>query len=97
MKRIEKYANLKNEEQSTVLIGTPDGEFQELQCNENADNDIEEKTELFNKLVDDMNNYFNEQPLELLRNLKLVFSSKDNDKRVKKVLEEVANADKEIT
>lgn len=97
LKRIEKYANLKNEEQSTVLIGTPDGEFQELQCNENADNDIEEKTELFNKLVDDMNNYFNEQPLELLRNLKLVFSSKDNDKRVKKVLEEVANADKEIT
>lgn len=94
LKRVGKYEGGRNEELPTVLVGTESGEFSELQCNESTDDDVKEKTELFNKLVEDMNNYFNEQPLELLRNLKLVFSSKDNDERVKKVLEEAEHVNK---
>lgn len=56
----------------------------------NTEDDKEEagKTELFNKLVDELNVYFNEQSLGILKNLRLTFQSKSNDERVKSVLGE---------
>ena len=35
---------------------------------------------------DEMNKYFNEQSLSILKNLKLTFVNKANDERVKKVM-----------
>ena len=51
-----------------------------------SDRDIEEKTKLFNSLVEQLNEYFNEQSLGILKNLTLTFKSSANDKRVENVL-----------
>lgn len=53
-----------------------------------GDKEIDGKTELWNKLIDELNDYFNEQSLGILKNLKLTFASKANDKRIEKVLSE---------
>ena len=88
IKRLEKF---KNSPSKTVELSEIELDGETVTCqvtNPESEKDIEEKTKLFNKLVDELNTYFNEQSLGILKNLTLTFKSSANDKRVQKVLEE---------
>lgn len=88
LKRLEKF---KNSPSKTVELSEIELDGETFTCqvtNPETEKDIEEKTKLFNKLVDELNTYFNEQSLGILKNLTLTFKSSANDKRVQKVLEE---------
>lgn len=88
LKRLEKF---KNSPSKTVELSEIELDGETVTCqvtNPESEKDIEEKTKLFNKLVDELNTYFNEQSLGILKNLTLTFKSTANDKRVQKVLEE---------
>ena len=88
LKRLEKF---KNSPSKTVELSEIELDGETVTCqvtNPETEKDIEEKTKLFNKLVDELNTYFNEQSLGILKNLTLTFKSTANDKRVQKVLEE---------
>jgi site-specific DNA-methyltransferase (adenine-specific) len=50
-----------------------------------TDKELEEKTKLFTKLVNQLNDYFNEQSLCTLKTLTLTFKSESNDKKVEKI------------
>lgn len=80
-KRLAKYTQPYKEE-STYII--KDEEMGELQASKEGDDELSQKTELFNKLVDELNVYFNEQSLSILKTLKLKFETKANDERVNK-------------
>ena len=91
LERVAKYNGKTNDELTGITITNEFQEELDLQCDIDNDKEIEGKTELFNKLVDEMNTYFNEQSLSILKNLKLTFVSKANDERVKKVISGEAN------
>jgi O6-methylguanine-DNA--protein-cysteine methyltransferase len=60
-----------------------------LQVNDRTtDAELEGKTKLFNDYVEELNKYFNEQTLEILKTLKFTFSTKANDERVKQIKDE---------
>lgn len=61
-----------------------------LIVNVKEDKDLEKKAQLWQELTKELQDYFNEQSLGILKNLKvnLVFVSKANDKRVEKVKQE---------
>lgn len=88
LKRLDKFKNsIKNEVIETDV--DVEGELVSCQVNDkNTDKELEEKTKLFNNLVEQLNNYFNEQSLSILKTLTLTFKTEANDKRVQKVLEE---------
>lgn len=83
LERISKYNNciLDTHECFTT---TPEGE--KLQYQYESENVLEEKTKLFNKMIEELNQYFNEQSVSVLKTLKLVFESKSNNKRVEERL-----------
>ena len=85
LERIGKYVGKHNESLSGVTITDTDQQEMELQVDTKNDNEIEGKTKLWNQLIEELNTYFNEQTLGILKNLKLVFKSKSNDERVKKI------------
>lgn len=80
-KRLAKYTQPYKED-STYII--KDEEMGELQASKDGDDELEQKTELFNNLVEELNKYFNEQSLSILKTLKLKFETKANDERVNK-------------
>lgn len=87
LERVAKYEGKINDKLTGVTIMDEVGEGEmDLQCDIDNDKEIEGKTVLFNQLLDEMNNYFNEQSLSILKNLKLTFVNKANDERVKKVM-----------
>lgn len=90
LERIAKYEGRANKALTGVtVVQEYDDDTKEnldLQCDIDNDKELEEKTKLFNSLIDEMNVYFNEQSLSILKNLKLTFVNKANDERVKKVL-----------
>ena len=87
LERVAKYEGKVNDRLTGVTIMDEVGEGEmDLQCDIDNDKEIEGKTVLFNQLVDEMNKYFNEQSLSILKNLKLTFVNKANDERVKKVM-----------
>ena len=87
LERVAKYEGKVNDKLTGITIMDEVGESEmDLQCDIDNDKEIEGKTELFNNLIDEMNKYFNEQSLGILKNLKLTFVSKSNDERVKKVV-----------
>lgn len=89
LERLEKYKYSINDNISTVNVIDENGNNVNYQVNDNTtDIELEEKTVLFNKLVEQLNDYFNEQSLEILKTLTLSFSTKANDERVKMVLKE---------
>ena len=60
-----------------------------LQVNDKTtDTELDGKTKLFNEYIEELNKYFNEQTLEILKTLKFTFSTKANDERVKQIKEE---------
>lgn len=89
--RVNKYVGRVNDKVSGVTFTDTEGVTDTLQFSYEKDNELEGKTDLFNKLIEELNVYFNEQSLGILKNLKLTFQSKSNDERVKKVMDETNN------
>ena len=87
LERVAKYEGKVNDRLTGVTVMDEVGENQmELQCDIDNDKEIDGKSVLFAQLLDEMNKYFNEQSLSILKNLKLTFVNKANDERVKKVM-----------
>ena len=78
--RVGKYTDkIKEDADETVEITVDDGK-EICQVDSKDDNEVEEKTKLFKKYVEKLNDYFNEQTLGILKNLKFVFQSKSKEK-----------------
>lgn len=92
LKRIDKFKNNPKNDVFSMTIEM-DGENETCLITENPEDDkeVEEKTKLFNKLVEQLNEYFNEQSLSILKTLTLTFKSESNDKRVQDKLNEMNN------
>jgi site-specific DNA-methyltransferase (adenine-specific) len=89
LKRVGKYVDSAKNEVENVVTNDSDGEEMNLQVNDRTtDVELEGKTKLFNEYVEELNKYFNEQTLEILKTLKFTFSTKSNDERVKQIKEE---------
>ena len=88
LKRIAKYNGQINEAIGTVDITDAEGNAFTLQRNNENDKEEEGKTEIFNNIVAQLNEYLNDMSLSILKTLKLTFASKANDKRVEEVLKE---------
>ena len=84
-RRLAKYTEPYKENATyvTEVDGFDEG-TDKLQVSKDGDDELEAKTVLFNQLVDELNKYFNEQSLSILKTLKLKFESKANDERVDK-------------
>lgn len=80
-KRLAKYKEAYKDNPTYTI---EDEEIGELQAPKDGDSELVQKTILFNQLVEELNRYFNEQSLSILKNLKLKFESKANDERVNK-------------
>ena len=88
LKRLDKFKNSNKNEVIETDVNV-EGELVSCQVNDkDTDKELEEKTKLFNNLVEQLNDYFNEQSLSILKTLTLTFKTDANDKRVQKVLEE---------
>ena len=88
LNRLEVFKNANKNEISKVEV-IVDDETTTCQVNDKEnDKELKEKTILFNNLVEQLNDYFNEQSLSILKTLTLTFKTDANEKRVKKVLEE---------
>lgn len=97
LKRVSKYLGQTNDGVYTTnatetYVDEETGEkktenYDELLVNERvSQKELDGKTELWNKLIAELNDYFNEQTLEILKTLKLTFATKSNDEKVKQVL-----------
>ena len=82
--RVAKYDDVLNDNVITVSDSN-DGEVLQLSIDE-SDKEFEGKKELWGKLVKGLEGYFNEQKLEILKNLTFTFKSKSNDDKVKQIL-----------
>ena len=88
LNRLEVFKNANKNEISKVEV-IVDDETTICQVNDKEnDKELKEKTILFNNLVEQLNDYFNEQSLSILKTLTLTFKTDAHEKRVKKVLEE---------
>lgn len=89
LKRLDKFKDNNKNQTYNVLVDI-DGENESCQINETPDSntEVEEKTKLFNNLVEQLNTYFNEQSLGILKTLTLTFKTNANDKRVNQIIEE---------
>lgn len=88
LKRVSKYDGKVNEAVESVSINDEDGNKLYLQRNSEFDKEEEGKTEIFNNIVEQLNEYCNDMSLSILKTLKLTFVSKANDKRVVETLKE---------
>jgi len=84
LKRVEKYVG-KDLTGENETISFNDGD-DDLIVRKEDEKELQQKTELFNKLVEDLNTYFNEQSLSILKTLKLSFETKTNNRRVEERL-----------
>lgn len=76
LKRLELFKNKTNDNVFNAVV-TTDNETIDCQYTDNSnDKELEEKTMLFNNLVEQLNQYFNEQSIGILRTLTLSFSGK---------------------
>jgi site-specific DNA-methyltransferase (adenine-specific) len=84
--RVSKYDGVENNNLTTVS-SADDGEVLQLNIDE-SDKELEGKKELWVKLIKNLEDYFNEQKLEILKNLTFAFKSKSNDDKVKQIVSE---------
>ena len=79
--RVGKYTDkIKQNADETVEITVDDGK-EICQVDSKNDNEVEEKTKLFKEYLEKLNDYFNEQTLGILKNLKFVFQSKAKEQK----------------
>lgn len=83
--RLDKFRDSAKRVEERVDV---EGESCSVSAMADSDSEVEEKTKLFEALVDQLNVYFNEQSLSILKTLTLTFKSESNDKRVQKLMEE---------
>ena len=84
--RVGKYVGSTNENVIDVQDSNND-EVLQISLDE-SDKELNGKMELWGKLVKDLEKYFNEQKLEILKNLTFTFKSKSNDDKVKQIVTE---------
>ena len=84
LKRLDKFKTVdKNTTSNIQLIDEENNQTYTLISNDKtSDKEIEEKTTLFNNLIAQLDDYFNEQSVSILKSLTLTFKSSANDKRV---------------
>jgi site-specific DNA-methyltransferase (adenine-specific) len=93
LKRLDKFKDYNKNQIEEVIINDDDNTENNCVVNDKtSDKELEEKTKLFNSLVEQLNEYFNEQSLGILKTLTLSFKSESNDKRVQKIIEERKDA-----
>lgn len=83
LNRVGKY-----EGQENCAIDTVNVNGEELLLNTSADNEEAGKTEIFNTIVGQLNEYLNDMSLGILKTLKLTFATKANDRRVESIIKE---------
>ena len=83
--RLDKFRDSAKRVEERVDV---EGESCSVSAMADSDREVEEKTKLFNDLVGQLNVYFNEQSLSILKTLTLTFKSESNDKRVQKLMDE---------
>lgn len=88
LKRVAKYEYFINNGLSCIDYTDSEEVTDTLQVRTEEDKELDEKTKLFNNLIEQLNDYFNDQSLEILKTLRLSFSTKSNDERVSKIVEE---------
>ena len=88
LKRVGKYVGKTNDSITEVAVNDSEGNSDTLQLNTVNDNEEAGKTEIFNNIVEQLNEYLNDMSLSILKTLKLTFATKANDERVKTVLKE---------
>jgi tRNA G10 N-methylase Trm11 len=77
LKRIEAFKNTNKTIVSNTVINIENDDTIKCQVNDKtSDKELEEKTKLFNNLVEQLNDYFNEQSLSVLKTLTLTFKQK---------------------
>ena len=81
LKRLEAFKNTNKTAVSNTSIETNDDIIECQVIDKASDKEMEEKTKLFNNLVNQLNDYFNEQSLNILKTLTLTFKSKTNNKK----------------
>lgn len=86
--RVGKYVGQVNDSITEVAVNDNEGGFDILQYSTANDNEEEGKTEIFNEIVGQLNEYLNDMSLSILKTLKLTFATKANDRRVENVLRE---------
>ena len=88
LKRLDTFISADKNKTSEIEV-IVDGESTNCQVNDKeTDKELNEKTILFNNLLEQLNDYFNEQSLSILKTLTLTFKTDANEKRVRQVLEE---------
>lgn len=88
LKRLDTFISADKNKTSEIEV-VVDGESTNCQVNDKeTDKELNEKTILFNNLLEQLNDYFNEQSLSILKTLTLTFKTDANEKRVRQVLEE---------
>ena len=88
LKRLDTFTSADKNKTSEIEV-IVDGESTNCQVNDKeTDKELNEKTILFNNLLEQLNDYFNEQSLSILKTLTLTFKTDANEKRVRQVLEE---------
>ena len=88
LKRLDAFISSDKNKTSEIEV-IVDGESTNCQVNDKeTDKELNEKTILFNNLLEQLNDYFNEQSLSILKTLTLTFKTDANEKRVRQVLEE---------
>lgn len=88
LKRLDTFISADKNKTSEMEV-IVDGESTNCQVNDKeTDKELNEKTILFNNLLEQLNDYFNEQSLSILKTLTLTFKTDANEKRVRQVLEE---------
>ena len=89
LNRIGNFCRLMHEENyKEQEITLSNGETGTALIDSSGDSEIVKKTILFNSLISQLNDYFNEQGVETLKTLQLTFASSTNGKRVNKVMGE---------
>lgn len=86
LKRLETFKDKTKNEVCEVDVNVDDEVTSCYVTDKESEKEIEEKTKLFNNLLEQLNEYFNEQSLGILKNLTLTFKSSANDKRVEDML-----------
>ena len=82
LERVAKYEGQVNNSVETMFLEDYDDE---LQYGTEEDKELKGKTLLWEKYIEQLNQYFNEQTLGTLKSLRFNFVTKTNDERVKKI------------
>lgn len=88
LERVGKYEGKVIDTVENVDVKDCEGNTNTLQINSSTDKELEGKTEIFNNIVEQLNQYLNEMSLSILKTLKLSFASKANDKKVEQTLKD---------